>query len=282
MRGMPFFDHALTGLPMPLILFDEAHMLLKGGRKEARAVQDMAHRVEEIGRLGRKTGTALWLATHIPSLSDLGGEQAIRDMLRGGNVLSMRTANRVAGGMLGLTKDPSEIPPFFTDGKETYGLGYAAGPDNRPDAPMRTDLVPKAAKRKVPAVPELDDRFREAMEAAMPRVNYAPPPPALAVAAPQARPAAAIPDAEGRTAADAILAVVNGDLDRGTLIKWVNEHADKEWGREPFSLRAITTALAGLVEQGKIRNPKRNQYAPARPLHVVGSNTGPGADGAGG
>ena len=66
----------------------------------------MGH-AEEIGRLGRKTGTALWLATHIPSLSDLGGEQALRDMLRGGNVVSMRTANRVATGMLGLEKDPS-------------------------------------------------------------------------------------------------------------------------------------------------------------------------------
>jgi hypothetical protein len=65
---------------------------------------------------------------------------------------------------------------YFTDGKETYGLGYVAGPDNRPDAPMRTDLVPKAMRRKVPAVPALDDRFAEAMARAMEKRRAAPVP----------------------------------------------------------------------------------------------------------
>jgi hypothetical protein len=161
MRGMPFYDRDLTGLPPVLILFDEAHMLLKGDTKDSRAIVE---KTVEIGRLGRKTGMALWLATHVPSLSELGGQQALRDMLRGGNVISVRTANRVATGMLGLQKDPSEIPMFFADGKETYGLGYVAGPDNRPDAPMRTDLVPKAMRRKVPPVPVIDDRFAEVMD----------------------------------------------------------------------------------------------------------------------
>jgi hypothetical protein len=164
MRGMGFFDYELTRLPMPVIFFDEAHLMLKGDTKLSR---ETITTTVNIARLARKTGMALWLATHIPSLADLGGEQALRDMLVGGNVVSLRTANRVAGGMVGLEKDPFEIPRYFTDGKETYGLGYAAGPDNRPDAPMRVDLLPKAMRRQDPRVPVLDDRFREAMDAAM-------------------------------------------------------------------------------------------------------------------
>ena len=93
-----------------------------------RAEREIAGKTTEIARLARKTGMALELATHIPSLAEMGGEQALGDMLRGGNVVSLRTANRVSGGMLGLEKDPSEIPMFFPDGKETYGLGYCAGP----------------------------------------------------------------------------------------------------------------------------------------------------------
>jgi hypothetical protein len=172
MRGMPFFDHELTGLLMPLIIFDEAHIPLTANTKASRGTAQSMGTVQatvEIARLSRKTGIALWLATHIPSLTDLGGEQALRDMLRGGNVACLRTANRVGAGMVGLQKDPSEIPMFFVDGRETYGLGYVAGPDNRPDAPMRVDLLPKTARRKDPLVPRLDDRFLEAMDVAMGR-----------------------------------------------------------------------------------------------------------------
>lgn len=239
-RGMPFFDYDLTGLPMPLIIFDEAHMALKGDTKPSRL---MIEQTTETGRLGRKTGTSLWLATHIPGLSELGGEHALRDMLRGGNVVSMRTANRVGGGMVGLEKDPSEIPMFFADGKETYGLGYAAGPDNRPDAPMRSDLVPKSAYRQVPAVPVLDDRFLEAMDRAM---RGAPLP-----RGPQPQPE---PDdsPDGRRCIDAVWQVLTDsgqEMERGEIIKWVSELAVTGWGREkPFSIRSVTNALAALVE----------------------------------
>jgi Helicase HerA, central domain len=241
MRGMPFFDYELTRLPMPLIVFDEAHMALKGS---TRGEREIVENTVEIGRLGRKTGTGLWLATHIPGLTDLGGEQALRDMLRGGNVVSMRTANRVGGPMLGLDKDPSEIPKFFADGRETYGLGYAAGPDNRPDAPMRSDLVPKAMRRRVPPVPKLDDRFLEAMDAAMGTQGVLLP-----------RPDVPAPEAddmpEGRRCIDAvwqILADAGKPMERGEIIKWVNELVTTGWGRErPFTIRSITSALTALT-----------------------------------
>jgi hypothetical protein len=273
MRGMPFFDQALTGLPIPLIIFDEAHMLLKGDTKDSRLI---VGKTEEIGRLGRKTGTALWLATHIPSLSDLGGSQALRDMLRGGNVISMRTANRVATGMLGLEKDPSEIPMYFRDGKETYGLGYVAGPDNRPDAPMRSDLVPKAMRRKVPAVPALDDRFAEAMQHAMDRHRPAsvPDPSTLGVPFTVVPPAAEEDGPKGRTASDAILSVLHengGEMGRGEIELGVRELATV-WGRKkPWVMRSIGLALENLLASGEIEKPAGNTYRlPRVVLHSVG------------
>jgi Helicase HerA, central domain len=249
MRGMPFFDCALTGLKMPFIIFDEAHMALKGRSK---AEQAIVGDVTEIGRLGRKTGTELVLATHIPSLAELGGEHALRDMLRGGNVVSMRTANRVGAGMVGLEKDPSELPRFFANGKETYGLGYADGPDARPDAPMRTDLVPKSARMNVPQVPVLDDMFLEAMDRAMRAGGITLPP--APVALPPEVPEADGP--EGRRCADAVLQVL-GDrkapMERGEIIKWVGELATTGWGRaKPFHMKSVGDALRALTESGTV------------------------------
>jgi hypothetical protein len=284
MRGMGFFDHVLTGLPIPLILFDEAHMVLSGDSKDTRKAVELTL---EIGRLGRKTGTALWLGTHLPSLSDLGGEQALRDMLRGGNVVTLRTANSVASGMLGLEKDPSKIQPYFTDGKETTGLGYVVGPDNRPDAPMRTDLVPKAMKRRNPVVPALDDRFAEAMDRAMRMGGVQLQMPAAASLAAVPAPAEEEPAPPGRTASDAILAVLDeaaGELDRGELIIRCKNLATGSWGRaKPFAVRTMALALANLEASRQIARPRHSTYAPIRTtIHVLpdsdhATSTAPGA-----
>lgn len=293
MRGMPFFDYDLTGLPMPLIMFDEAHMALKGKNRAGREIVEM---VTEIGRLGRKTGTALWLATHIPSLAELGGEQALRDMLRGGNVISLRTANRVAHGMLGLEKDPSEIPQYFTNGKETTGLGYIAGPDNRPDAPMRTDVVPNAMRRAVPEPPRLDDRFLEAMDRAMNQGTVLLPSDAGTVPA-RETPADDAP--EGRRAVDAVWEVLRragGEMDRGEIIAAAGELVTGEWGREkPYSIRAVGDALRDLasgkvpgrpvvkVREGVYQTiaPKPSKEIPAMTTELEpcpGCGSGPGSD----
>jgi len=286
MRGMGFFDHVLTGLPIVLCIFDEAHMLLSGTGKDDRKAVELTL---DIGRLGRKTGEAMWLGTHLPSLSELGGEQALRDMLRGGNVWSGRTANRVAEGMLGLAKDPSLIPQYFTDGKETAGLGYVAGPDNRPDAPMRTDIVPTAMKRRNPVVPALDDRFAEAMDRAMKQGGVQLPIPATAPA-----PLAVVPSPpddepapEGRTASDAILAVLEaagGELDRGELIIRAGKLVTTDWGRaRPFAVRTMSLALADLEEAGRIAKPRHGTYAPVRTtIHAVGASAGTGSEGTSG
>jgi hypothetical protein len=255
MRGMPFYDRDLTGLPPVLTIFDEAHMMLADPGKLGQKAVSLT---EQQARLDRKTGKATVLATHIPSLADLGGSQALRDMLRGGGVSSLRTANRVASGMLGLEKDPSEIPMFFPDGTETAGLGYTAGPDNRPDAPMRTDLVPKAMRLKVPPVPQLDGRFREAMDTAMGKLRIAsvPSPASLGPSL------AAVPDVagddgpEGRTCSDAILAVLDGEMTRGQIVLAVSAYARSQWDRRPFSVKAVQNALSAMTADGRLAQPE--------------------------
>jgi hypothetical protein len=253
MRGMGFYDRELTGLPPVLIIFDEAHMIMRGQDKQSRVAVE---KTLEIGRLGRKTGTALWLGTHLPSLSDLGGEQALRDMLRGGNVVSFRTANSVAAGMLGLEKDPSLIPQYFSNGKETSGLGYVAGPDNRPDAPMRTDIVPSWMKRAV-EVPALDDRFAAAMDKAR---AFSGPQVALPVLAPLA--AVPVPEGKpGRSAADAVMAVLDREMSRGEVIAALEG---------AYSIRTVGDVLGKLTADGKVAKVAHGSYAPVRAsLHAV-------------
>lgn len=276
MRGMGFFDHVLTGLPIVLGIFDEAHMLLSGNSKDDREAVGLTL---DIGRLGRKTGEAMWLATHLPGLSELGGEQALRDMLRGGNAWSGRTANRVAGGMLGLEKDPSLIPQYFANGKETAGLGYIVGPDNRPDAPMRTDLVPKAMKRANPVVPALDDRFAEAMDRAMRMGGVQLQVPAAPLAAVPS-PADEEPAPPGRTASDAILAVLDaagGEVDRGELLIRCGQLVTTGlgrlpgWGRaKPFSVSSMQHNLTDMAAAGRIVKTEHGTYAPIRTtIHAV-------------
>jgi hypothetical protein len=277
MPGMPFFDYELLGgrWPMVLVIIDEAHMVLRDGDKQQRQI--VAY-VLEMARLIRKAGGKMVLATQVPGLEDLGGKQALRDMLRGGNVWSGRTANKVASGMLGLAKDPSEIPRFFGDQTETAGLSYTAGPDNRPDAPMRTDRIPKELYRNPPPVPVLDDRFLEVMDRAMreavsPSSTVAPvtgaPAPAGAVPAPRrplfgARHLTAVPDLDpedapaGRRCADAVLRVLTADggpLERGVIIERAGL-VSKEWGRRsPWTIKAVGNALQAMTASGTIVQP---------------------------
>ena len=203
-------------------------------------------------------------------------------MLRGGNVVSFRTANAVAGGMLGLEKDPSKIQPYFTNGKETTGLGYLAGPDNRPDMPMRTDLVPKAMKRRNPVVPALDGQVSEAMDRAM-RMGGVQLPMAAAPLAAVPAPADEEPAPPGRSAADAILAVLDeagGEVDRGELLircgKLVTTGLGRlpGWGRaKPFSVSSMQHNLTDMAAAGRIVKTEHGTYAPIRTtIHAVGSS----------
>ena len=278
-EGMDFYDHELTGLPLILIIGDEFPVLLTDKKHGPDAISITA----DLGKRGRKTGMSLWPVAQVPSLSEL-GDQVVRSMLAGGNVVCLRTGDRVSAGMLGLDVDPSSLPRYFPDGTPTSGLGYVIGPDNR-QAIARMDLVPAAARRKIPPIPALDARFAAAMESAG---QYR----GRSVPLPAAAPLAAVPQPEedetapgGRTASDAILAVLDeadGPLERGEIVKRTRTLVVGKWGRgKPFSLKAQGNALAKLTQDGKIRKTEHGTYAPLRAsIHLVSGNDHPQPQGA--
>jgi hypothetical protein len=142
-KGLGFFDYQIVaqararlGLPpLPLVevTIDEAPILL--------ACPGAVEMVLEIGKLGRKVGFRLVLAAQVPSIAEL-GQQELRSMLVGGNVILFRTGDKVSGGMLNIQADPWELPKEWADGTPTVGLGYSDGPDQRSSTTCRTDWVP--------------------------------------------------------------------------------------------------------------------------------------------
>jgi hypothetical protein len=257
---MDFFDPFITGLPIVLVIMAEAPMLLGHPKFGTEAVRLTG----SIGKLGRKTGEALWPDAQVPSLAEL-GDQVVRSMLVGGNAVCLRTGDRVSGGMVGLESDPYSLPKYFPDGSTTAGLGYVVGPDNR-QAPMRVDLVPSRIRHAPVTVPQLDDRFAEAMDRVM-KVQGV-----LLPTGPAADPAPADDAPEGRRCIDAVWQVLSdsgNEMERGEIIKWVNELATI-WGRsKPFSIRAISDALRDLVD-GKspgrtVTKPRDGVYRAAAP-----------------
>lgn len=269
-KGMGFFDPFMTGLPIVEITVDETPALTTGHKRAEEAVWLLG----DIGKRGRKAGFRLRVAVQVPSLAELGA-QAFRSMLVGGNVFGLRAGDRVSGGMIGISVDPSDLPKYFADGSPTTGLGYASGVDNRPGTPMRTLWVPDVYKISESArIRPMDDRCAAVMERAIAGT-------ATAVPLPSASPLAAVPPPEedetapgGRTAADAILAVLDeadGPLERGDIILRTKPLVTTGWGRaKPFSVKAQGNALAKLTQDRKIQKTEHGTYAPVRAsLHVV-------------
>lgn len=239
-RGMEFYDPHLSGLPVVTPIIDEAPMLLSGGGN-ARLAQDMTRIVGDGAKLYRKAGGSLWLVAQVPSLSEM-GDQSLRSMLIGGNVVCLRTGDRVSAGMVGLEADPSTLPKYFPDGEATGGLGYVISVDNR-QAPFRTDMVPRRMRRQPAEVPQLEDEFLEVMDRAMRGLKLP--------GVPAATPAPEDDTPDGRRCADAVLQVLTDagrPMERGEIIKWVNELVTTGWGRDkPFSIRQIQNALTALA-----------------------------------
>ena len=240
-RGMEFYDPRLSGLPVVMPIIDEAPMLLSGGGS-ARLAQDMVRIAGDAAKLYRKAGGSMWMVGQVPSLSEF-GDQALRSMLVGGNVVCLRTGDKVSAGMVGLEADPSALPRYFPDGEATGGLGYVISVDNR-QAPFRSDMVPRRMRRQAVEVPQLEPEFLEVMDRAMRGAKLP--------AAPSAAPDPDGDSPEGRRCADAVwqvLADSGQPMERGEIIRWVSELATTGWGREkPFSIRSVTNALAALAE----------------------------------
>jgi hypothetical protein len=248
-QGFEFFDAALTGLPVIMPIIDEAPMILNGGGNSKRAAVAV-QLVGDMAKLARKTGLSVQLVAQVPSLSEL-GDQSLRSMLVGGNVVCLRTGDKVSAGMLGLDVDPSALPKYFPSGEPTGGLGYAIGPDNR-QAPMRVSPVPARMRRAVPSVAEFDESFDAALHAGMIAWHAFTAGAEKAAAATAADSVPADDAPEGRRCADAVwqvLADSGQPMERGEIIRWVSELATTGWGREkPFSIRSVTNALNTLLE----------------------------------
>jgi hypothetical protein len=244
-RGMEFYDPQLSGLPVVMPIIDEAPMLLSGGGN-ARLAQEMVRIAGDAAKLYRKAGGSLWMVGQVPSLSEF-GDQALRSMLVGGNVVCLRTGDKVSAGMVGLEADPSALPRYFPDG----------------EAPFRSDMVPRRMRRQPVEAAHLEPEFLEVMDRAMrgtlPVPSSRPPRPApdalgyrLGTLNPPAELESEMADGpDGRRCADAVwqvLADSGQPMERGEIIRWVSELATTGWGREkPFSIRAVTDALAKLA-----------------------------------
>jgi hypothetical protein len=248
-KGMEFFDARMTGLPIVMAIIDEAPLLL-GGDGNAKLAAEMARLTADDAKLGRKAGVSKWLVTQVPSLAELGGDQALRSMLVGGNVVSLRTGDAVSAGMVGLQADPAALPKYFPDGEPTQGIGYAVTLDNR-QAPMRTDIVPSRMRHRAVEVPHLEDEFLEAMDRAM-RGGGVLLPSAAPAPASAAQPDVPADDGpEGRRCIDAVWTVLKGagrEMERAEIIDMAGRLVTGEWGRDmPYGIRSITNALSDLV-----------------------------------
>lgn len=110
-------------MPGIAIIIDEAHRLLM----DADHGKHIRRLVEIITQMGRKVAFSVILATQQASVSQLGGSSVIRDMCKSGNVVALRTGERVSGGMVGNVSLPEPLhtlPLEWPDGSPTQGLCY--------------------------------------------------------------------------------------------------------------------------------------------------------------
>ncbi|MGH3321332.1 MAG: hypothetical protein ACRDN9_14370 [Streptosporangiaceae bacterium] len=235
LRGKESFDPS-PELPLLLLVIDEAHEILKDDKAVAI--------IEDIGKMGRKTGVGVVLVTQLPSITELGGSMTIRSMVSSGNVVVFRTADRVTSGMAfsgALPVDPSALPREFPGGKPTSGLGYVLGPSARP-TPMRAYLVedPYHWAATAPALP-LDPA---SVEAAGEECATRHDPTASEPAEESLRP-------RRRSVADAVLDALTGgeEVTRDEIIA--------ASGKSP---RAVDYALIALVDAGRVVRTAHGRY----------------------
>ncbi len=102
--GRKWWDPLLDG-PILALTIDEAHDYLSN--------REFSTAITKAGRMWRKCGMQVRIATHTPLLADLGGSMALRDMLSSGFVWVGRTANSLTGPVAfngRLPVDPRQIP----------------------------------------------------------------------------------------------------------------------------------------------------------------------------
>lgn len=158
-RGLSFYDPhhpaiIAADLPMVSITIDEAHQVLD--------YPEAAHDLEVIAKIARSLGYRLRLVVQVPLLSQLGDSSTLRDLVRSGNVVVLRTGSRMAGDTAfdgELPVDPVSLPRHWPDGSSTGGLCYIAG-DQARSVPGRLydpgDVYELARAGETPQAPEID------------------------------------------------------------------------------------------------------------------------------
>jgi DNA segregation ATPase FtsK/SpoIIIE-like protein len=255
------------GLPIISITIDEAHMVLSDPECKAS--------VEILGAMSRKCGLKIRLITQVPLLSSLGGSMAIRDAVASGNVIILRTGNRLTGqvafngGMPAV--DPCLLPSEWSGGATTAGLGYFMGPGASRPVPFRAsyaddaygwalhanELNPITNRRIAAVIDDLKQRSSgDPMTSPDGSISIRP------VSAAQGEVDAKESPESRRTGERAALMFLAAradrpdGVDRGDLVEGISaEFRGAEM--EPPALRTLTKALKDLKERGLVVNPDR-------------------------
>ncbi|WP_047891190.1 hypothetical protein [Micromonospora sp. RV43] len=129
--------------PGILAVLDECHMILSDAvyGEEATAI------CERIGRVGRKLGIALILASQEGDLPTFGGSNGLRNAVRRGNTVVLRTTNTQTASVLNLDFDPTLLP-------DLPGYGYTVAPVGTTDrtAPFRSYYLAELTDDELDAV----------------------------------------------------------------------------------------------------------------------------------
>ncbi|MGH3648048.1 MAG: FtsK/SpoIIIE domain-containing protein [Micromonosporaceae bacterium] len=137
-RGLPKW-YPGCGLPLMVVTIEEAHAVLDD--------PDAAQAAERIAKMARKCGIKLRLIVQDPSVTQIGNSRVLRSQLTGGNVIVLRTGDRLSGQIATggrLPVDPYDIPAEWPNGGgTTAGVGYLIGAEQR-GAMMRVRFVDDA------------------------------------------------------------------------------------------------------------------------------------------
>jgi hypothetical protein len=128
-RGKSWFDPT-PELPIISVTIEEAHMVFGDPIYGAEAVT----LVEKMSKIARKCGVRFRIITQVPLLDQLGNSSTLRSMVASGNVIVLRTADRLSGQVAfngALPVDPAGLPRMWPDGTTTAGLGFVLGGASR-------------------------------------------------------------------------------------------------------------------------------------------------------
>lgn len=158
------------GMPVIPVIIDEAHKRLMS--EDGVDNRDIVRMAERIGQEGAKFGVCLILATQAPTAKQLGNSTVLRDQVKSGTIVGLRTMERGNEGMIS-TGDPMpealrDLPSEFPNGKATHGLGYmmtsrkirarALLLENPKDWPMiEVDHEPEAGEIPLPCMGVVDE-----------------------------------------------------------------------------------------------------------------------------